>query len=74
MADEEETKEEPATEIVPTPVEDGTPTASTPGTRRGLLRWIAPVALFVGSTLKPSTAQANSDDFSPGTTGPCVPR
>jgi hypothetical protein len=47
---------------------------STPSTRRGLMRWIAPVVLFVGTTLKPSAAQAADDFRGADETGRCTPR
>jgi hypothetical protein len=56
----------------PAAAQDATPVVLTPSTRRGVLRWIAPVAVFVRATLKASTAEAAStDDFVPP--GRCTP-
>jgi hypothetical protein len=56
----------------PAPAEEAAPVVLAPSTRRGLLRWIAPVALFVGTTLKSGTAQA-ADDFIGVPVGYCNP-
>jgi hypothetical protein len=51
-----------------------TEVAAPSGSRRGVLRWIAPVALFVGTTLKSAPAQAADDFTGADPTGRCTPR
>ena len=58
----------------PAPADGGAVDVSTPSTRRGLMRWIAPVVLFVGTTLKPSAAPAADDFVGAEQTGRCTPR
>jgi hypothetical protein len=80
LADEKNTEEpliaepEPAGPGAPAPTQDVEAVASTPSTRRGVLRWIAPVVLFVGTTLKPSAAQAADDFVGAEVIGRCTPR
>jgi hypothetical protein len=54
----------------PAAAEDAAPVVLTPSTRRGVLRWIAPVVAFVGISLKASTAQAADDFVLPGRCDP----
>ena len=92
MADETKTKEQLIAEIESLKRELELPTSGTgktdsaqdvaaavlrPSTRRGLLSWIAPVILSLGTVAKVGTAQAAStDDFTepPPRTGPCIPQ
>ena len=55
--------------------DDDAPSPVAPSTRRGLLGWIAPVILSLGTALKAGTAQAGTtDDFvDPLPSGRCLP-
>ena len=70
--------------VKPGSAADATPVVSTPRTRRGMLSWITPVILSLGTVAKVGTARAAStDDFvevpiptsspSLSRTGHCVP-
>jgi hypothetical protein len=80
LADESKTEEQLIAEQStsgpgePAPPEGAASVVSTASTRRGLMRWVAPVVLFVGTTLKPSTAQAADDFVGADDTGRCTPR
>jgi hypothetical protein len=58
----------------PAPAAGVAPGLLAPSTRRGVLSWIAPMVMFVGTTLKPSTAQAADDFVGADEPGRCTPR
>ena len=75
MADEKKTEAQLIAESEPAAAVDSPPVTGEPSTRRGLLRWIAPVLASLGTAGKVGKAEAGTtDDFAPVPVGRCIPR
>jgi hypothetical protein len=75
LADDKKTEEQLIVEGDPGAAAEAPPVELDASTRRGLLRWIAPVLASLGTVAKVGTAHAHGDDFAPPVpTGRCKPR